>query len=74
MGSQPSTPAEVAGQANTNVIVEQEVEKIDVFHTVILVILLVVLASQSAYMVLRQYQRRLKRKYLDRQRSLPRGV
>lgn len=74
MGSGESTPAEVAGQANTNVIVEQEVEKIDVFHTVILVILLIVLVSQSTYMVFRQYQRRLKRKYLDRQRSLPRAV
>lgn len=66
MGNEPSAPAEVAGQANTNVIVEQEVEKIDIFHSIILLLLLVVMVIQLGYIILRQHQRRLKKKYLER--------
>ncbi|KAJ6648997.1 hypothetical protein Bhyg_04229 [Pseudolycoriella hygida] len=66
MGHEQSSQAEIAGQANTNIIVEPEVNKIDLFHTIILVLLLVVVATQTGYIIYRQHQRRLKKKYLER--------
>lgn len=67
MGTDYSTPAEVAGQANTNVIVEQGMQKVDVFHSILLLVLLVLVAIQTAYLGLRHYQKSLKKKYLERQ-------
>lgn len=69
MGNEESTPAQVAGQANTNVIVESPVEKIDIFHSVVLLLLLAILVTQVIYVGFRQYQRRMKRKYLERVRD-----
>lgn len=66
MGHEQSTQAEVAGQANTNVVVEQSIEKIDVFHSVILLVLLVLLIAQNAYTAVKHYQKALKKKYLER--------
>lgn len=66
MGHEQSSQAEVAGQANTNVIVEQEVNRVDIFHSITLVLLLIIVFTQTAYMVYRQHQRKLKKKYLER--------
>lgn len=70
MGHEQSTQAEVAGQANTNVVIEQSVDKIDVFHSVILLMLLGLLVMQSAYLGFRHYQKSMKKKYLERAHTL----
>lgn len=67
MGSESSKQSDVAGQANTNILVEQNDEKrIDIFHSVVLILLLCILVTQCAYFVFRQHQRRMKKRYLER--------
>lgn len=69
MGTDYSKQSEMTGQANNNVVIEQKEEgmdKVDLLHSTILVLLLVMLIMQSTYVLVRQYQRRLKRKYIER--------
>lgn len=66
MGSEQSQQAEIAGQANTNVIVEQELDKVDMFHSIVLMVLLVFVVAQTAYLGYRHQQKKLKKKYLER--------
>lgn len=67
MGSESSKEAEVTGQANTNVLVEQGMgDKVDIFHSIVLILLLTILLLQCGYVIFRQYQRKVKRKYLER--------
>lgn len=69
MGTEQSSQAEIAGQANTNIVVEQGLAKIDVFHSIILLLLLGLLSMQMGYIIYRQHTRSLKRKYLERART-----
>lgn len=66
MGSESSKEAEVTGQANTNVIVEQGMQKVDVMHTILLVLILILAVLELCYLTFRQYQKQMKRKYLER--------
>ena len=75
MGGLESKESEVTGQANTNVLVEQNgntIETVDVFHSVVLILLLGILKLQCRYVGLKQYQRRMKKKYLERATPRPR--
>lgn len=69
MGTSNSKQSEMTGQANNNVVIEQKeegIDKVDLLHSTILVLLLLMLIMQSTYVLVRQYQRRLKRKYIER--------
>lgn len=69
MGSEQSVPSEVVGQSNTNVLVEQGMNKVDAFHSVLLILLLALVILQAAYLGFRHHQKMLKKKYLERQRT-----
>lgn len=66
MGHEQSSQAEIVGESSNNIVIEQGMEKIDVFHTVVLLMLLGLLITQTGYIAYRQHQRKLKRKYLNR--------
>lgn len=74
MGNEPSVPTEIAGQSNANVIVEQGGNKVDMMHSILLFVLLVIIILQSGYLAYRHNQKRLKRRYLERQRNTRNGV
>lgn len=61
MGNEPSVPSEVVGQSNTNVLVEQGMNKVDAFHSAVLNLLLALVLLQGAYLGFRHYQKMLKK-------------
>lgn len=62
---------EVNGQS-TNVIVEEGLSKIDTWHTVILLSILILLVLQTGFMAFRIHKQAMKRKYLNRMITLDR--
>lgn len=66
MGTEVSKQPDVTGLSNTNVVVEQGMDKVDIAHSILLLIMLALLIMQGSYIVFRQYQRRVKKKYLER--------
>ncbi len=70
MGHGESKETEVTGLSNTSVIVEQGVAKIDVLHTVLLLLLVVLALAETCFVGFRQYQRNMKKKYLERLHAL----
>lgn len=70
MGGAASKETEVTGLANTNVVVEQGPQKIDMAHTILLMIILILALLELAYIIFRQYQKQMKKKYLERMHTL----
>lgn len=66
MGNEPSQQTEVVGQNNANVVVEQGMDKTDMLHSGLLLFIIFLMLTQTAYLIHRFNQRRLKRKYLER--------
>lgn len=69
MGHEQSSQAEIAGESNNNIVIEQGMTKVDLFHTTVLLMLLGILILQTGYIGYRQHQRKMKRKYLERSRA-----
>ncbi len=74
MGTQQSTPTEVTGQSNANVIVEQSMDKVDLMHSILLFGMLGIILLQCGYLAYRHNQKRMKRRYLERQKVARNGV
>lgn len=71
MGNEDSRPVqkgnEVTGQA-TSIVIEEGMSRVDTWHTALLVILTTLVVLQCAYLIFRQYQKTMKKKYMERTR------
>lgn len=65
LGNEPSKESEIAGVANTNVVVEQGMPKVDIWHTVLLIVILLLVVVEIVYLGFRHYQKQMKKKYLE---------
>lgn len=76
MGSEESKPTQkgndITGQA-TSIVIEEGLSHIDTWHTILLVCVVVLIGLQCAHIIFRQYQRNMKKKYLERMHAATRN-
>lgn len=66
MGNEPTKQTDVAGVSNTNVVVNEGMEKVDIAHSVLLIVIVVLIIMHLSYTAFRHYQKQMKKKYLER--------
>ena len=65
MGNEPSKDSEISRVANTNGVVEQSMPKVDIWHTVLLIVILVLVVIETLYLGFRHYQKQMKKRYME---------